>query len=343
MVDRKNIFQDYRMPPPATSLTGDHDYRMSFNIEQLKLPPPPPPPATSKLLANQPVVLESDSSPEVIFVGSSKSRVNVSDNIESIDMDMDLSDDDFEGGRVNVSHENLKLIVDGSLEPPPPLPDLPDDVDANNLLDDLTSDLHEFSNLSDELTAETQTMMLPPPPAMGVNLRDLMGGPPPPVVPPHLLNTPPPMMPPPMSNRDMMQPLQHPNWLGKDDGMGHNEGGWMVDTDQPWGNEEEGWENEDFGGGDENLNYPMNADQDPMGMPNNWMGPPLYNNNPPFRGGRGNNNFVKRGRGRGMNFNNRGANMNFRGGNRGGFPRGAIRGGWQRGANFRGNFGRGGF
>lgn len=43
-----------------------------------------------------------------------------------------------------------------SLEPPPPLPDLPDDVDANNLLDDLSSDLHEFSNLSEELNNSNQ-------------------------------------------------------------------------------------------------------------------------------------------------------------------------------------------
>lgn len=232
---------------------------MSFNIEQLKLPPPPPPPTKHHEISSsepEPEVVLQPAPDNSALVPLTKSP-RVSDNIESIDMDMDLSDDDFEG-RLNTSHDNLKLIVDGSkedgqfsLEPPPPLPDLPDDVDANNLLDDLSSDLHEFSNLSDELnncgdadgqgtdtSSNVWNQTLMPPPALTMNFREILGGPPP--APPHLLNAPPPMMnvppmgPPPMNapppppipppNPDlmspppmpMMPPPLHSNWLGKD-------------------------------------------------------------------------------------------------------------------------------
>lgn len=245
-----------------TTITGDRDYRMSFNIEQLKLPPPPLPPTKQHDVTNDSPALQEiapEPEPEISALVPLTKSSRVSDNIESIDMDMDLSDDDFEG-RLNASHDNLKLIVDGSkddggeqfsLEPPPPLPDLPDDVDANNLLDDLSSDLHEFSNLSDELNNCTdadaqgsdtssnvwnQTLM--PPPGLSMNFREILGGPPP--APPHLLNAPPPMMnappmgPPPMNapppppipppNPDlmspppmpMMPPPMHSNWMGKD-------------------------------------------------------------------------------------------------------------------------------
>lgn len=258
---------------------------MSFNIEQLKLPPPPPPPTKhqhdiSRIQPESKIAsLSTTEVQEGTLVTITKSP-RISDNIESIDMDMDLSDDDFEG-RLNASHDNLKLIVDGSkeeggqqfsLEPPPPLPDLPDDVDANNLLDDLSTDLHEFSNLSDELNncgtasenlnadGSWNQSALMPPPGLSMNFRDLLGAPPP--APPHLLNAPPPMMnvpgmaPPPLnapppppvppSNADMMSPPPmpmmpppfHSNWLSKDTAdmmQGHNEGmapHWMNDKEQ---------------------------------------------------------------------------------------------------------------
>lgn len=63
------------------------------------------------------------------------------DNVESIDMD--LSDDDVQ----QTVNENIKVLVDATHEeqsdlmPPPPFPDLSDDTDANNLLDDLNNDL----------------------------------------------------------------------------------------------------------------------------------------------------------------------------------------------------------
>lgn len=68
------------------------------------------------------------------------------DNVESIDMD--LSDDDLQ----QTISENIKVLVDpakddmdmekSDLMPPPPPPDIPDDIDANNLLDDLDNDLN---------------------------------------------------------------------------------------------------------------------------------------------------------------------------------------------------------
>lgn len=119
---RKYFLQDYRI-----SNTADQDYRMSsqFDIEQLKLPPPPPPQVPSK-------TAKPGLSPR-------KSQ----DNVESIDMD--LSDDDIQQQTVS---ENIKVLVDPTKNsdlmppPPPPFPDLPDDVDANNLLDDLNNDLN---------------------------------------------------------------------------------------------------------------------------------------------------------------------------------------------------------
>lgn len=69
-----------------------------------------------------------------------------------------------------------------SLEPPPPLPDLLDDVDANQFLDDISGDLNDFNNLAAELDvrdpAGSQELnswaSLPPPPPIDFG----MGGPP---------------------------------------------------------------------------------------------------------------------------------------------------------------------
>lgn len=107
------------MPPP-------------FDLEQLKLPPPPPPPNNNNAQRNS--TLKPGLSPR-----------KMQDNVESIDMD--LSDDDLQ----QTINENIKVLVDATkdeqqeqhsdLMPPPPFPDLSDDVDANNLLDDLNNDL----------------------------------------------------------------------------------------------------------------------------------------------------------------------------------------------------------
>lgn len=187
---------------------------MGFNIEQLKLPPPPPPPTKSfqeNSVPPPPQSPESELSNLQTPITSYTKSPRKSDNIESIDMD--LSDEDVET-RLQLKNDNLKVIVDSSndeqqfsLEPPPPLPDLPDDVDANNFLDDLANDLHEFSNLSDELncgnTSDSNTWNqgpLMPPPMM--SFQELIGNPltsgPPP-----LLNAGPPM-------NTMTSPLQNP-------------------------------------------------------------------------------------------------------------------------------------
>ncbi|KAJ8925437.1 hypothetical protein NQ315_009270 [Exocentrus adspersus] len=154
--------QDYRILPPASrSTNADKDYRLDFNIEQLKLPPPPPPPpkiiedTNINPVLTRPLITDFAKPPPPQPLSKSPRK---NDNVESIDMD--LSDDDVENKLQQAKqNDNLKVIVDNSveepqfsLEPPPPLPDLPDDVDANNFLDDLSNELHEFSNLSDELS-----------------------------------------------------------------------------------------------------------------------------------------------------------------------------------------------
>lgn len=297
------------------------------------------------------------------------------DNIESIDMD--LSDDDIENKlQQTKQNDNLKVIVDNSveeqqfsLEPPPPLPDLPDDVDANNFLDDLSNELHEFSNLSDELSNSNSAMQdngmwnqqpLVPPPMM--NFGDMISpqltpmklstlNPPP--LNPHSLNSP--MNPPlnvsmnpmntPINPMNAMNPAMHPppNPLMHPPPMPP-----LLPPPQLTS-----WTNED----DKNLwseEMHEEEEENEMNQPdwsqNNWAGPP-NNVNFGFRGrgynrtGTFNSHFIKspRERGRGRGGYNRGG-VFISGGNtfRGG--RGTNRGnrGHRARANFWGNF-RGGF
>lgn len=101
---------------------------------------------------------------------------------------MDLSDDEGQ-----FATDNLKVIVDPTadvagdptpdvtrdltsdsqpaayLEPPPPLPDLPEDIDANNFLDDLSNDLNSAdftANLADEPPIFPPNQMWNMPPQM---------------------------------------------------------------------------------------------------------------------------------------------------------------------------------
>lgn len=139
--------QDYRVPPP-------------FNFDQLKLPPPPPPPNSQNIPVRTNFTLKPGLSPR-------KSQ----DNVESIDMD--LSDDDIQ----QTVSENIKVLVDPTKDdkkpslmppPPPPFSDLPDDVDANNLLDDLNNDLNsgEFNDdVGEENYQGNPPWMSNPPPA----------------------------------------------------------------------------------------------------------------------------------------------------------------------------------
>ncbi|KAJ3650238.1 hypothetical protein Zmor_021936 [Zophobas morio] len=168
------VDKDYRNDMSA--INADQDYRLPpFNIEQLKLPPPPPPPPKPLVLSNQ-FPKNKVPSPRKLM-----------DNIESIDME--LSEDENEEHQDH--RENLKVIVNSdssavnnsSLKPPPPFPDLPDDVDANTFLDDLDNELN-----SNEFTASLQDP----------DHRISFDQPPPTIsIPPHIANVPPPNLPPP--------------------------------------------------------------------------------------------------------------------------------------------------
>ncbi|XP_050499373.1 regulation of nuclear pre-mRNA domain-containing protein 2 isoform X2 [Diabrotica virgifera virgifera] len=321
--------QDYRInriqtlpPDDSANVSGDQDYRFGFNIDQLKLPPPPPPPPKFQEQQIPPLLLDRDAP---------------SPPLSPDNVDMDLSDDE----NYRVKSDNLKVIIDGSenddqsflLEPPPPLPELPDD-ETNNFLDDLThgDDLNEFGNISDNLEDSLSNNSMSVPPPLMMNFNELVA---PPIIPASLntsLPPPPPLHPPPMMMGQPGPLAPPPNpWLSDDD----------LDNSQ---------NNQDLSGGED------------WGSDDNWMGPPPpqmpppYMKNQGFRG-RGHNNrgnFVKRGRGRGggQGFNNFNSDQNFGGGNFRGNSRGRSRGGNRGnnrgffprggGGNFRGDF-RGGF
>uniref|UniRef100_A0A6P7H0K6 Regulation of nuclear pre-mRNA domain-containing protein 2 n=1 Tax=Diabrotica virgifera virgifera TaxID=50390 RepID=A0A6P7H0K6_DIAVI len=321
--------QDYRInriqtlpPDDSANVSGDQDYRFGFNIDQLKLPPPPPPPPKFQEQQIPPLLLDRDAP---------------SPPLSPDNVDMDLSDDE----NYRVKSDNLKVIIDGSenddqsflLEPPPPLPELPDD-ETNNFLDDLThgDDLNEFGNISDNLEDSLSNNSMSVPPPLMMNFNELVA---PPIIPASLntsLPPPPPLHPPPMMMGQPGPLAPPPNpWLSDDD----------LDNSQ---------NNQDLSGGED------------WGSDDNWMGPPPpqmpppYMKNQGFRG-RGHNNrgnFVKRGRGRGggQGFNNFNSDQNFGGGNYRGNSRGRSRGGNRGnnrgffprggGGNFRGDF-RGGF
>lgn len=142
--DYRNLMNANNSPPtveapPLPPAGEDQDYRLKFNLDGLNLPPPPPPPPKSPDKRGPPL-------PPVSTSGDPRSMNSKSprkgDNID--DVDMDLSDDI----EPNSGFEDESHLL---LEPPPPLPDLLDDVDANQFLDEISNDLNEFSNLSSEL------------------------------------------------------------------------------------------------------------------------------------------------------------------------------------------------
>ncbi|XP_057656389.1 regulation of nuclear pre-mRNA domain-containing protein 2 [Diorhabda carinulata] len=313
--------QDYRIPPPMVQShrNRDQDYRLGFNLDQLKLPPPPPPPTKFQDHHEPPTLLPVEKS-------ISPPQVSSPENV-----DMDMSDDE---GRHK--HDNLKVIIDGTksddqsflLEPPPPLPELLDDVDTNNFLDDLNTDVSgDFGNMENLEESLNTSMLLPPPPMM--NFNELVG---PPLMPPPMnssLPPPPPLQPPPMM-MGQSGLVPHPNPWIRDEELD------LMSVNSQGNTDENNWSDETFP-----------SDMDPQQL--HWMGHPMIHpgGSPGFRG-RGNRGFfIKRGRGRGgqgQNFHQENFRGNFRGhwGNRGGNNRG-NRGFFQRGGNnFRGNF-RGGF
>lgn len=209
-IDHRNLIsltgsphdQDYRMKTGPGS--ADKDYRIPFNLANLKLPPPPPPPNSS--LETKPK--KPGNSPR-----------KVQDNVESIDME--LSDDE---SALDTSAAQIHSNDSSLLEPPPPLPDLPDDIDANNFLDDLSNDLNT-SEFLDENEGENDGYLEQPPlgfPAGFENPHVPMWNniPPPPNMPPGLLHQNVEMIPPNMDvnapNMHMMPPPMRMNHWNED-------------------------------------------------------------------------------------------------------------------------------
>lgn len=83
--------QDYRIPPRKQSTLKDQDYRVGFNLDQLKLPPPPPPPSKYHVPTFN-SELDETCHPNSLSTSSHSRSPRKSDNIDSIDMD--LSDED---------------------------------------------------------------------------------------------------------------------------------------------------------------------------------------------------------------------------------------------------------
>lgn len=190
--------QDYRTlpplppmsPPPLPSVNKDQDYRLQFDI---KAPPPPPPPLPAKTTVKRkpppPPPLPAPGAPgdpRLRCAGRSPKKNEFGD-----DEDMDLSEDFENSGVQFLDGESKRRVWDlevvtflrkgdsnFSLEPPPPFPDLLDDMDANEFLDDISSDLNEFSNLANDVSQDNGNgsnngaglwdPMRPPPPPFGM-------------------------------------------------------------------------------------------------------------------------------------------------------------------------------
>lgn len=147
---KKSFPQDYRHLSKSKStklMVSDQDYRIPFNLENLKLPPPPPPP--NQTLTKPNIFNKKSLNP---------SPKKLQDNVESIDME--LSDDENnEVGQIedNTISKNLTVVpivtenTNSALEPPPPFPELPDEVDANLFLDELSNDLNTSNDFVPEL------------------------------------------------------------------------------------------------------------------------------------------------------------------------------------------------
>ncbi|XP_019755927.1 uncharacterized protein LOC109534634 isoform X1 [Dendroctonus ponderosae] len=298
----ESLDKDYRTLPSISEQsrsllpTEDQDYRLQFDVNA---PPPPPPPP---LISNTPIKKTPPPPPPLPAPGA-PGDPRMRYNTQTTEMDMDLSDDlDNADGLLNKD-------VHMSLEPPPPLPDLLDDVDANQFLDDIAGDLNDFSNLSAELDVQDRTgvsncgsqglnswVALHPPPPIDFGI----GGPPKLSDPPPSMSHPPPSMavppPPPRMDMGIRQPLLC----------------YPVDCAPSWP-EEQVFRNND---GHVPGFYANRGDF------NNFRGG--------FRGrgrGRGGGPWVDRGRGRGGSWGPRGPGMfRPRGNFRGRFDRGFFRG-----------------
>lgn len=182
-------------PPPLPSVNKDQDYRIQFDMKAPPPPPPPPPTTPAKTPVKRkpppPPPLPAPGAPgdpRLRCAGRSPGK-----NEFGEDEDMDLSEDFENSGVQFFDGELINRVCDAkvviilregdsnfSLEPPPPFPDLLDDMDANEFLDDISSDLNEFSNLASEVSQENENgngsnngaglwdPMRPPPPPFGM-------------------------------------------------------------------------------------------------------------------------------------------------------------------------------
>ncbi|XP_044744501.1 regulation of nuclear pre-mRNA domain-containing protein 2 isoform X2 [Coccinella septempunctata] len=205
--------QDYRQ-------SGDKDYRLPFDIgEQLKLPPPPPPP--NPHACPIPVVSGMNHSKKL---GLSFPQDNV-ESID-MELSDEEAQEGKDHSNHNPHRENLRVVIDGiigsnsnsqslkspidlnsrsnsqdgmtsfasnksdlplMLEPPPPLPELPDDAEENLLLDQMNNDINDFllnpedleENLSEPFWNSDSGNLQPPPMFQHMN-----SIPPPPMAPP---------------------------------------------------------------------------------------------------------------------------------------------------------------
>ncbi|XP_050299638.1 uncharacterized protein LOC126738378 isoform X2 [Anthonomus grandis grandis] len=355
-----NLDQDYRQaappivppkepspPPPLPAV--DQDYRLQFAGLEAPPPPPPPPPlpgvkSPTKRRPPPPPPLPAPGAPGDPRLRCGDPSKRSDDDVD--DVDMDISED----------VEQIGNDLDGSvysLEPPPPLPDLLDDVDANQFLDEISHDLNEFSNLSEEAEGPNEPeadnrkrsgqFMGPPPPPPPVTF-GMAGFPPPPPrmasqgymsmnqppgPPPRIGHQPhaPPPIPPPAGGP--------PHWDNRGGPPPHWTGGrppaFNNDDDNPY-------LHDDFGGPPHNFGPPNNSFRGGGGGFNhnhNKMNNNGINMRGGFRGGGswGRGPWKDRGRG------GRGGGRRGMGGGAGGPPPPPFRG---RGGNFRGGF-RGAF
>ncbi|CAG9762114.1 unnamed protein product [Ceutorhynchus assimilis] len=257
----EKLDQDYRVPPPMKLPNKDQDYRVPFNVDPPP-PPPPPPKSPARRKPPPPPPLPAPGTP-----GDPRLRYASPKKVDnsSVEIDMDLSDD-LEAGLFKAS--------EFTLEPPPPLPDLLDDVGANEFLDEISNQLNEFETLSPCLNENSNSQAsdenttwhpLMPPPTFGSLSPSLMGGFMPnsnrmgPLLPLPTINGPPPMpwanvpnIPNdenPYLNEDEEEPpsfaggfvnrggMNNNNFRGNDSGFrsrGRGRGGWN-NRGGPWG------------------------------------------------------------------------------------------------------------
>lgn len=244
---------------------------------------------------------------------------------------MDLSDDDLNHQANDSYNDNLTIITNPNetinesivLEPPPPLPDLPDDADANNFLDDLDKDLNSNEFLEQEEHEGSEfsgNNYMQRPPLLPLGYENAPTGiwnniPPPPSMPPNLCNILPSNM-----GSSMLQHNMQPNIHGN---ISHSMSGSNMPPNMS-----------------ANISSPnISSNIPPNSMPalgnmmvNNLEYPPNMNEMPMESNNWNDNNWNENNWNENWNENN----QNFRGRNRGNWAHGEFTGRGRGNRNFRG-------